>query len=69
MFERTVTLMTPPFRVLVVTNHAIIPAANPASAPTMQPHLFALLHVMQSAIGATPEPRITPMKVYKCQSV
>lgn len=29
----------------------------------MHPHLLALLQVTQSAIGTTPEPSITPMKV------
>ena len=31
----------------------------------MQPHLLALLQVMQRAIGATPDPRMTPMKVWR----
>ena len=58
------TLTTPPFRVLVVTSHAMRPAKKPAMEPPMHPHLFALLQVTQSAMGTTAEPRITPMKVY-----
>ena len=58
-------MMVPPFRLLVVTSHAMIPEPNPATAPVMHPHLFALLQVMQSAIGTTAEPRITPIKVYE----
>src|SRR5216683_1380176 len=55
--------MTPPLSELVVTSHAIRPAKKPATEPPMQPHLFARDQVMQSAIGTTAEPRITPMNV------
>jgi hypothetical protein len=56
-------LITPPFSVEVVTNHATIPATKPATDPAMQPHLFALLQVMQRAMGTTPDPRMTPINV------
>lgn len=61
----TVTLITPSFRVLVVTNHAMTPAAKPMTAPPIQPHLFAFFQVIQSAIGTTPEPKITPINVWQ----
>ena len=60
----TVTLITLSLRVAVVTNQAIIPAANPTTAPPMHPHLLALFHVIASAIGTTALPKRTPMNVY-----
>jgi hypothetical protein len=62
--RRTVTLMTFPLRVDVVTSQAIIPAARPTSEPPTQPALLAFFQVMQRAIGQTAEPRMTPMNVY-----
>jgi hypothetical protein len=59
----TVTLITPSLSVLVVTSHAMIPAAKPHTAPKTQPHLFARALVMQSEIGTTAPPRMTPMNV------
>jgi hypothetical protein len=55
--------MTLPFRLLVVTNHAITPAINPAIDPPMHPHLLALDQEIAIAIGNTAEPRMTPMNV------
>ena len=56
--------MTPPLSVDVVTNQAMIPAKKPAMEPQIHPHLFALLQVTPRAMGATADPRMTPMKVY-----
>ena len=48
---------------LVTTSQTMMPAANPAMAPTTHPVLFALDQVTQSATGTTAEPRMQPMKV------
>lgn len=56
--------MTPPLSVDVVTNQAMIPAKKPAMDPNIHPHLFALLQVTARAMGATADPKMTPMKVY-----
>lgn len=53
--------MDPPFNAPVVANHTTTPATNPATLPTMHPHLFALDQVTASAMGTTAEPSITPM--------
>ena len=62
-------MITPPLSALVVTSQAIRPEKKPETEPQMQPHLFALDQVMQSAIGTTPDPRITPMNVCQLLSV
>jgi len=60
--------MTPSLSVDVVTNQAMIPAKKPTMEPHIHPHLFALLQVTPRAMGATADPKITPIKVYSINS-
>lgn len=60
----TTNLLSPPGRLAATDSQTIRPIAQPAIAPTFIAQPVKRLQNMQSAMGTTAEPIITPMKRY-----